>query len=282
MKRTLLLPLGWAWPLLLFILIVSQFQPKAQAPAGYKLAWSDEFNSTSLDTTVWKYRIGVSGTSYQRRENVVLENGKARINLKKEPYKDKAFTGGGIITKKPERYGYYETSVKIDGGYGWHEAFWTSWMSGFDDKNPAYKSMGKIEIDCFEHYADHANNYFTYGAIQWSPVKGKINRDYMTASSNLSDVYHVFGFEYTPDYLNYYFDGKLLKTVDVRKLPKHDQYLWLTCIATKADATEQGAVYFDYLRCYKISAVNYNLRKKQFTAYLDSINPTIKSVGTDL
>lgn len=237
---------------------------KAQTPAGYDLVWADEFDGNALDTSQWKYRIGESGTSYQRAENVVIENGKAKINLKKESYRGKVFTGGGIITTTPRRYGYYEVSVKIDGGYGWHEAFWTSWMSGFENKNPAYKAMGKLEIDCFEHYAEYDNHYLTYGAIEWSPVKGNVNRDYLTVKEDLNASYSVFGFEFTPDYLNYYYNGKLLKTVDIRGRPKHDLYLWLSCIAKKPDATESGAVYFDYLRCYEISPENYALRKTRF------------------
>lgn len=301
MKRTLLLSLRDDWPfyeiygkigigahknfffcLILFFYFLSPFRVNAQAPAGYSLTWSDEFNTTLLDTTLWKYRTGVAGTSYLRPDNVVMENGKIRINLKKETYGGKAYTAGGIITKTPRRYGYYEVSVKIDGGYGWHEAFWTSWKSGFDDLNPAYDNMDKLEIDCFEHYADHANNYYTYGAIQWAPFTGNANRDYKTVTENLSSSYNVFGFEYTPDYLNYFYNGNLVKTVDTRKLPKHDLYLWLTCIANKPDATDSGVVFFDYLKCYEISPANYNLRKGAFIAHLDSLRLPVHSAGRDL
>jgi len=301
MKRTLLLPLGDYWSfneiyskiaikayknivfcLILAFSMLSAFPANAQAPTGYSLAWSDEFNTTSLDTTLWKYRTGVAGTSYLKPENVVLENGKIRINLKKETYGGKAYTAGGIITKTPRRYGYYEVSVKIDGGYGWHEAFWSSWKSGFDDLNPAYDNMDKLEIDCFEHYADYANNYYTYGAIQWSPFTGNANRDYKTVAENLSSSYNVFGFEYTPDYLNYFYNGQLVKTVDTRKLPSHDLYLWLTCIANKPNATDSGAVFFDYLKCYEISPANYNLRKGPFIAHLDSLKLPLHSAAKDL
>ncbi|TKC65576.1 glycoside hydrolase family 16 protein [Pedobacter hiemivivus] len=279
MKEYLLLPLREMRPFYTIVcLLVFQIQVNAQAPVGYKLSWSDEFNATSLDTTMWKYRVGVSGTSYQRSENVTLEDGKVMINLKKETYKNQSYTGGGIITKRPKKYGYYETRVKLDGGYGWHEAFWTSWMSGFDDKNPAYKNMDRLEIDCFEHYAEYANNYFTYGAIQWWPIKKNANRDYVTVNYDLTAGYQVFGFEYTPDYLNYYFNGKLLKTVDVRKLAKHDLYLWLSCIAKKPDATASGAVFFDYLRCYEMSDAAYKLRKKKFIDQLDSLKLPVKTL----
>lgn len=282
MKRPLLLPLGGTWPFLLFILIFSHFQLKAQAPAGYTLTWADEFNSPDLDTTMWKYRTGIAEFSYLRPENVVLDSGKARINLLKQSYGGKDYTAGGIITKTPRRYGYYEVSVKIDGGEGWHEAFWSSWKSGFDDLNPAYENMDKLEIDCFEHYADYANNYYTFGAIQWAPFTGNANRDYRTTPENLANSYNIFGFEYTEDYLNYFYNGNLVKTIDTRNLPKHDLYLWLTCIAKKADPTDSGAVFFDYLRCYEISPANYNLRKGQFIAHLDSLRLPVQSTGKDL
>lgn len=255
----------------------------AQAPAHYLLVWADEFTAATLDTVHWKYRIGASGTSYQRAENVVMENGKARINLKKDSFQNKAYTGGGIITKVPRRYGYYEVSVKIDGSYGWHEAFWTSYLSGFDDPDPAHHLLpGRIEIDCFEHYPDYAPNYFTYGTIEWAPIRGNANRDYKTVVPNLSTSYNTFGFEFTPDYLNYFFNGSLLKTIDTRDLPSHDLFLWLSAIATKADATDSGAVFFDYLRCYAISPEDYAARKIPFVHYLDSLRGTTQSAGRDL
>ncbi len=264
-----------------FLLICLIASP--QAPAGYTLAWADEFNTSTLDTSQWKYRIDGSGTSAQRKENVVIDNGKVRINLKKENYRNKAYTGGGIITKRPHRYGYYEVSVKLDGSYGWHEAFWTTWVSGFDDRDTSWKRLpGRIEIDCFEHYPAHATNYFTYGAIEWAPMHGNINRDYHTTTPNLNTSFNTFGFEYTPDYLNYFFNGNLLKTVNTRDLPAHDFYLWLTTIATKPDATDSGAVFFDYLRCYNITPQQYAIRKAGFLRQLDTLRGATRSKGRDL
>lgn len=93
---------------------------------GYTLAWADEFDATSLDSDRWKYRIGVSHESYQRPENVALEDGNLVIYLKREDYGGKSLTGGGIITNTQHGYGYYEVRAKLDGGRGWHEAFWLS------------------------------------------------------------------------------------------------------------------------------------------------------------
>lgn len=248
----------------------------------YTLSWADEFTDTVLDTTQWKYRVGISQQSLQRVENVIPEDGKLRINLERVRETGQ-LTGGGIITKTPWRYGYYEVKVKMDGGQGWHEAFWTAGLCGFDDPNPTYdETTGQLEMDCFEHYAAYDEHTFTYGAIEWQPLQGGLNRDYDTVAENLAESYNTFGFEYTPDYLNYYYNGTLLKTVDMRVAPKHDFYLWLSCIATEADATDSGAVFFDYLRCYEITPANYALRKVPFIEYLDSLRGPQQSNGVDL
>ncbi|RGN36438.1 glycoside hydrolase family 16 protein [Bacteroides oleiciplenus] len=278
-------------PLLLFLALSFIFPgialaqtsvKKQQVPQGYKLVWADEFESSRLDTSKWRYRIGKSGTSYQRAENVSLKDGKLWIDLKKEPYKTMEYTGGGIISKFPVKYGYFEVSVKIDGGYGWHESFWTTWTSGFENQLPEYKEMPRLEIDCFEHYTKHDQHIFSYGAIQWYPLHGDVNRDFKTTEEDLTQTYNTFGFEFTPDYLNYYYNGQLLKTVDTRALPQHDQYLWLSCIANQPDAVPSGLVSFDNIRYYKISKSDYNMRKTTFIEYLDSLKGPQSSSGTDL
>lgn len=260
---------------------------------GYTLAWADEFDAAVLDTDQWKYRIGASHESYQRSENVVLEDGRLVIYLKREDHMGKSLTGGGIITNTQHGYGYYEVSAKMDGGWGWHEAFWTAAVSGFDDPNPMREEgTGRhFEIDCFEHYGQHGVNEFTYGTIDRGPyhtlidevfvAQGPINRDFVTDAPDLTADYYTYGFEYTPDYLNYYFNGELLKTVDMRKAPKHDFYIWLSCIATYADATDAGKVYFDYIRAYTISPADYKARKGQFIDYLDGLRGPASN-GTDL
>lgn len=260
---------------------------------GYTLAWADEFDATSLDSDRWKYRIGVSHESYQRPENVALEDGNLVIYLKREDYGGKSLTGGGIITNTQHGYGYYEVRAKLDGGRGWHEAFWTAAVSGFDDPNPMREEgTGRhFEIDCFEHYGQHGVHEFTYGTIERGPYQtpinevfvgqGNINRDFVTDAPDLAADYYTYGFEYTPDYLNYYFNGELLKTVDMREAPKHDFYIWLSCIATYADATNAGKVYFDYIRAYNISPAEYEARKGPFIDYLDGLRGPASN-GTDL
>lgn len=226
----------------------------AQAPEGYILAWSDEFNGKAVDTNVWRYRLGVSKESLQRPENVSLEGGMLQIAQKKESSGGKSFTGGGLISSQKFQYGYYETRFKA-GKPGWHEAFWTTWLPQLGAKvekedEADGKKNGLLEIDCFEHYGVHDSHTFTFGAIQWAPVQGNLIREYKKVSEDLIADFHTYGFEFQEDYLRFYFDGKKVGLCDLRGRPHHPFYLWLTSIATSADAENGGTALFDYCRVY--------------------------------
>lgn len=126
---------------------------------GYKLVWADHFDLPVLDVERWRYRTDCKAESCQRPENVKVAEGNLRILLKKENYKNKLFTGGGIITKTPFSYGYYEVRAKMNDGYGWHEAFWAAGRNGFDDPNPFTDELGNcLEIDCFESPGNRPNS----------------------------------------------------------------------------------------------------------------------------
>lgn len=265
--------------------------------SGYKLEWSDEFNGAELDQTKWKFRIGPSEASYQRSANVSVEDGCMVISLKKESYKKSDLTGGGIITKSPNGYGYYEIKAKLAASAGWHESFWTTGLCGFEDQAPLFQKnemdSAALEIDCFEHKDYCAANQLSFGSIKWE-VKEK---DGFISFPKYQDIYreksrtfqgidvsadfYTYGFEFTPDYLNFYFNGELLKTLDARKYPKHDFYIWLSAIATDRETAEEGKVFFDYIRAFKISEADYQTRKQEFINKLNDENGNFPSNGTD-
>ena len=92
----------------------------AEQPAGYKLAWADEFGGATLDSSRWGYRTDSKHWSTQKPENVTVADGVLKLNVKKEKAGDKEYTGAGVISKKTFKYGYYESCFKIPAGAGWH------------------------------------------------------------------------------------------------------------------------------------------------------------------
>jgi hypothetical protein len=229
-------------------------------PPGYKLIWADEFNGKSPDESEWIYREDKKALSAPSKEEVSLIDG--YMSIKHRPRGDR-FGGGGLITNRIYKSGYFETSVKMDGGYGWHEAFWT-WHppapKGIDPK--VWAVAPRIEIDCFEAKAHNAENEFSYGVIQWSPIERSLSRIIHKAPESLSSRFYTYGFEVSEDYVAFYFDDKLIDVTSLEGIDQSDFNVILSSIATHKDAvTTNGGVLFDYLRCYEISPSDYAARR---------------------
>ncbi|HRX83392.1 MAG TPA: glycoside hydrolase family 16 protein [Phycisphaerae bacterium] len=261
-------------------------QRSASVPAGYNLVWSDEFDGQSLSTGDWVYRTTRRGNvSVCRPQNVTVSDGMLRIACRREPDQPVQLTCGGAITARKFLYGYYEVAVRLHGGDGWHEAFWTTFGTDFN-LTPAQARVPRIEIDCFENYAEHGRHKFTYGIIEWHPVHGGLSRDYHETDVDLAASCNVFAFEYTPEFINFFFNGELLQTVDVRDVPHNPFNLWLSSIATQDTPDMQdGYCDFDYLRCYAIdpNSPEFRQRRERFLAKINRVTaPQVPSAGTNL
>lgn len=139
-----------AAPLLLVATAPAPATSAEAAPTGYQLAWADEFAGTTPDTTAWTFRTDIKG-SQQRSENVIVGDGLMTIylcpkntageNCELAVDSDDKYTGGGLISKRRDRYGYYETRARTNVGTGWHSAFWAAQNGG---------ASPQTEIDGFE------------------------------------------------------------------------------------------------------------------------------------
>lgn len=252
----------------------------AAAPAGYQLNWADEFDGAKVNEQEWTYRVGQAHFSRCEAEHVSLENGCMKILAARGP---QHFTGGGLITKRTFLEGYFEARVKIDGGRGWHDAFWTTWLGSMNERRPDLKTKPRIEIDALEHYPTFDAYKFSYGIIEWSPVLGNLSRDAHETPADLGADFHLFGFEVTTNFCNFFFDDQLIHTTDLRGIEQTDFHLWLTAIATASNAVpKNGCTLFDYLRCYRADPAAYARRQQEFLPILDRETGPSQSHGVDL
>jgi len=224
----------------------------AAQPAGYRLAWSDEFDGKKVDTGKWNYRTDSKHWSTQMPGNVSIEKGSLVLSLRKETAGDKAYTGAGVISKQAFRFGYYESRFRIIAGKGWHSSFW---MMGHDGSGGTGTSATELELDVIENDSIDLTSYGV-NVHKWrDDHKSYGHKNVKTAP--LSE-YHVFGCDYTPQEVKYYLDGALVQTVDVSALPHGNLHIWLTSIASflgKTDAVDEtrlpGRVEYDYVRFYQ-------------------------------
>ena len=219
----------------------------------YILAFHDEFDGKSLDTKKWVYRTDSKHWSTQEPENVEVRDGNLLLHLKKEQSNGMEYTGAGIISKERYSFGYYEASMKVPPGAGWHNSFW---LMDHDGSGSTATASSIIEIDIIEN---DSKNPTRYGANfhRWNEKHISIGHK-VTQSPDMSKDFQVFACLYTPEYVKFFMNGEEVHQIDISDMPKAPLNIWLTSIATWLGQTESvdeeqlpAKVEFEYVRFYQ-------------------------------
>ena len=181
----------------------------------YQLVWSDEFNGTTLDETVWGYNTGGGGWGNKelqyytnRPENVRVEDGFLKIEARKEEYNDNQYTSGRILSKgkKTFAYGRFEARIKFPGGKGTWPAYWMMGNSG------GWPACG--EIDIMEHVGSIPKRAsFALHTPAKNGTKGNNWAKTVFFDYSLADDFHVYAVEWAQeekdgkDVIRFYVDG---------------------------------------------------------------------------
>jgi beta-glucanase (GH16 family) len=191
----------------------------APVEASWSLAWSDEFNGTTLDTGNWSYDIGTGCPSlcgwgnnelqYYRSQNVTVSGGSLVITSRAESYGGASFTSGKVHTrsKRTVLYGRVEMRAKIPTGGGMWPAFW---MMPQDDVYGGWAASGELDI------MESANGTTTVGgALHYGgtwPSNTSTSGSYSLGGANFASDFHVYAVEWEPDAIRWYVDGALFMT----------------------------------------------------------------------
>ncbi len=254
----------------------------ATPPAGYQLFWADEFDGPTLNESDWWYRADEKQQSIQLPSNVEIDNGELVLNLTPlaTPINGFDAAGAGVISQQRFHYGYYETRSKLGDGIdhdgdgdideGWHHAFWA--MAAEADENghvlTTFPSFRRTEIDGYENGSSGDIGRMRQHVLVWNDA-GNITQKIPSGSSDITQNpagteydWHTYGFEWTPDRVNFYVDDVLTKVAEypVEQF-EHDQInLWLTAISTNAEANngvgqELSEARYDYFRFYEPGSI---------------------------
>ena len=189
--------------------------PYNQDASQYSLTFSDEFDGTALNTAKWNDHIWYDPPSDTK--DYVVENGLLKIFPQADAngnYKERILTTKG---KFAQTYGYFEMEAKLPVGDGPWPAFWL-----LNSDNP---DAGEPEIDIMEAYSGDKTGYWADG--QQHPIRygaswyrdgngtGAPSGTSGVYTGDLSTGYHKYGLKWEPTKLSFYFDGKLVHTVNV-------------------------------------------------------------------
>jgi beta-glucanase (GH16 family) len=191
----------------ILIILMCSFGSYAQTR---KLVWSDEFNGTTIDRSVWSFGKGPVNDCVHyftdRPENAIIEGGILRIIALKESYEGYNYTAALLKTKNSMywRYGRIEARIKLPGTNGFVPAFW---MMPEDDQYGWWPGSG--EIDIMEHPTNQVDKI--YGTIHcgaYDIYKGTAPQGGNVQIPDAESAYHIYAIEWTPERIDFFVDDQ--------------------------------------------------------------------------
>ncbi|QKW10906.1 glycoside hydrolase family 16 protein [Streptomyces sp. NA04227] len=258
----------------------ADFPPNPTGKSGYTLDFQEEFDGTSLDTSKWLpyYLPHWAQNREDAKARYTLQDGKLVERVDPDtpawnPKYDSTVKVSSIQTYNQDwwhrfnysmpndhhepdfngystQYGYVETRAKLsDTGGGGHQALW---LVGTKDRSSASKNP---EIDMLETFFSKPDTWRikAYGWGDPDFVSSWTGPEDPVPSGEPTKEYHVYGMEWTPTQLNFYYDNKLYKTIN--DSPNQAMGLILG-IYTDAGSGQHNDVWpknwsVDYLRVWK-------------------------------
>ena len=199
--------------LVMGISFVSKVAEKKVGAATYKLLWSEDFNGNSLDMNNWNIEVNGDGGGNNEKQyytdsskNIEVSNGTLKIHALRESYNGKSYTSGRINTmnKQSFQYGKIEARIKLPRFTGSWPAFW---MLGSNYEKVGWPRCG--EIDIMEAINDNNN---IYANLHWQNKSMQGDTSGLAYDIGDRTAWHVYGFEWTENYMKFYIDGKYFQS----------------------------------------------------------------------
>ena len=201
----------------LFLLLAS---PAAFAQSGWNLTFSDEFSSTSLNTTKWGTQYTWSCTNNDELEGYEAANvteGGGLLTLTATHTANscnggKSYSSGMIESsgKFSQLYGYFEARIQVPAFQGFWPAFWLMPANG----------AWPPEIDAIE--LGEGGDFTTARMTNHYGPSGSGSYDSKTWSNTgaaFGSALHTFAVDWEPGNLDFYIDGTLRATITAPSCP---------------------------------------------------------------
>ncbi len=197
------------------------------------LVWQDEFEGpagTAPNPSNWTYDLGANGWGNQElenytdsRENAAL-NGQGQLAITARRGSSGGYTSARLKTqgKFSFTYGRVEARIRAPKGQGIWPAFW---MLGDDVTTVGWPACG--ELDIMENIGKEPR--INHGSVHGPGYSGGHD---ITAqieppgTAALADDFHVYGLDWSPNRLEFFFDGQVYHTVTPAALPANKKWVF--------------------------------------------------------
>jgi len=189
----------------------------------YKLVWNDEFEGTKVDTDKWCFKPLMAAQEhlklYHDERAVQQKNG--HMNLIAGRIDDENYWTNTALTTADTmvfKYGYVEMRAKVPFGKPAFPSFWMQ-SSMYEAADPYVMA----EVDMFEHFAQHGDDYLQTGCHKWyrdgtgEHYVGPQIGSYRFGSEKEAEKWHTYSMLWTPSTLYFMVDGNTYHTIDITK-----------------------------------------------------------------
>jgi len=206
-------------------------------PDGYKLVWSDEFNTDGApDPKNWNYEKGFvrnNELQWYQSSNATVKDGVLIIEGRKEKVTNPNYSASGSDWKttrqyadytsssmstsglKTWQYGRFEMRARIPTSAGMWPAWWALGVSG------EWPSSG--EIDMMEFYKGNVLANVACGtATRWSAKWDSSTKAVSSLGSNWASSFHIWRMDWDDQTINLYLDDTLMNGVSLSNMLNSD------------------------------------------------------------
>lgn len=212
---------------------VTQLSDAINAPEGYALVWSDEFNAGPVPGSDWTIENWAPGHVNNELQTYTSKevDGKRTLEVKDGFLYINCFKGkdgkiySGRMNARPNTgwlYGYFEARINLPKGKGTWPAFWMMPSNVDWNKNP-WPYCG--EIDIMEEVGanpDYVSSSLHTGNYNHTKGTQKTHEMYCKSAEG---EFHVYACEWTEDEIITYVDGKVqLRATKASMGADHDSW----------------------------------------------------------
>ena len=187
----------------------------------YKLAWSDEFEGTTVDTDKWCFKPLMAAQEHLKlySDERAVQQKDGYMNLIAGRIDDENYWTNTALTTADTmvfKYGYVEMRAKVPFGKPAFPSFWMQ-SSMYEAADPYVMA----EVDMFEHFAQHGDDYLQTGCHKWyrdgsgEHYVGPQIGSYRFGSEAVAEDWHTYGMLWTPSALYFMIDGSVYHTIDI-------------------------------------------------------------------
>jgi len=206
----------------LFLSKESQLKVNAGENEEWVLAWSDEFDGTSLNRSNWNVEVnGYGGWNNELQyycdssENIQVNDGTLKLIAQKKSYQGKEYTSARLNTqnKVTVNHGRIEARIKLPSFMGAFPAFWMMGANG-----QTWPACGEIDI------MEAINNEsIIYGTAHWQASYANNEDKYDSKGSSTYEAgirvditqWHTYGIEWTEDKIVWFVDDNYYHSVNI-------------------------------------------------------------------